>query len=274
MTTSETPAVVEATCEMQCSAEPSSYEKDKATTQAIRSALNKIAADFIEDKGRQKRFENLVNGMKREELARFVLRCERVSEETRAGYYKVVVSAQVDRKALEDAAQELSAVNVAMPGTRVLVVIPEVHIQRRVPDPAGETELIKVFLEHGFQVVDQLVAAEIRYGDPVRRAIELHDYGPAIAFAEKHGADVLVLGEAFSQQVPTNPNVTGNMSSCRARIELRVVDCGTASIYGADSAEAGALDMSDLVAGKKAIQKAANEVGNRVAAAIIGKRGK
>jgi len=274
MTTAVTPAVVEASADIQCAGDPSPYEKEKATTQAIRTAVSNISVDFIQDKGRQKAFQSMVAGMKREELARFIIRCDRVAEEMRAGYYKIIISAQVDRKAMEDAAASLSTVDVAMQSVRILIVVPEVHIQRRVPDPAGETELIKVFLDHGFQVVDQLVAAEIRYGDPVRRAIELNDYGPAIAFAQKHGADVLVLGEAFSHEVPANRNVLGNMSSCRARIEVRVVDCTTANIYEADSAEAGAADLSSLVAGKKAIQKAAEELGNRVAATIIRRRPK
>ncbi|MEQ9442433.1 MAG: CsgG/HfaB family protein, partial [Cyclobacteriaceae bacterium] len=37
---------------------------------------------------------------------------------------------------------------------KVMVIIPEYHITRQVPDPAGETEIIRKFVNAGFPVVD------------------------------------------------------------------------------------------------------------------------
>ena len=35
----------------------------------------------------------------------------------------------------------------------VMIIVPEVHIQRPIPDPAGETEIIRRFIESGFKVL-------------------------------------------------------------------------------------------------------------------------
>jgi curli biogenesis system outer membrane secretion channel CsgG len=141
------------------------------------------------------------------------------------------------------------------PKMRIMVVIPEIHITRKIPDPAGETEIIRKLLEKGFDVVDQQMVAAIRYEEIVSKAIK--DEKVAVAIGRDYGADVIIIGEAFSEFVGRLP---GDMISCRARVEARAIKVDTGSIIGSDGRHGSGLDISENVAAKKALQQAASEL--------------
>ncbi|WP_214079377.1 CsgG/HfaB family protein [Mesotoga sp.] len=136
----------------------------------------------------------------------------------------------------------------------IVVMIPETHTRRRVetriPDPAAETEIIRVLVEHGFNVVDQIKVAEIRYTEMAFAAI--HDVRNAISLARQFDADMIIIGEAFSEWVED----IHNMVSCRARVEARIIDMNTGRILAADGVEGSALDVSEGIASKKALRAA------------------
>lgn len=143
------------------------------------------------------------------------------------------------------------------PKVRIMVVIPETHILRRVPDPAGETEIIRVFTEAGYQVVDQTQVAAIRYTPQVEAALRNPTGPEARALTAAHGADILIVGEAFSET--TRRTQIG--WSARARVEARAVVIRDARIIAAHGAHAGGIDPAELIAGKIALRKAGGLVG-------------
>jgi len=142
----------------------------------------------------------------------------------------------------------------------IVVMIPETHTRRRVetriPDPAAETEIIRVLVEHGFNVVDQIKVAEIRYTEMAFAAI--HDVRNAISLARQFDADMIIIGEAFSEWVED----IHNMVSCRARVEARIIDMNTGRILAADGVEGSALDVSEGIASKKALRAASTMLAN------------
>ncbi len=142
----------------------------------------------------------------------------------------------------------------------IVVMIPETHIRRRVetriPDPAAETEIIKVLVENGFNVVDQIKVAEIRYSEIAFRAI--YDVRDAISLARQFDADMIIIGEAFSEWVDD----IHNMVSCRARVEARIIDMNTGRILAADGIEGSALDVTEAIASKKALREASTSLAN------------
>jgi hypothetical protein len=75
-------------------------------------------------------------------------------------------------------------------------------------------------------------------------------------YAADKKADVLLYGEAISERAAA----LGEFEGCRARIELKAIRTGTEEIMLADSALGGATDLAETVAGKKAIQQAANRL--------------
>ena len=61
---------------------------------------------------------------------------------------------------------------------RIMVVIPEVHLGRpKVPDPAGETEIVRTLIEEGYKLVDQEKVKKIRYNDIFDKAWKGDDSG-------------------------------------------------------------------------------------------------
>ena len=139
-------------------------------------------------------------------------------------------------------------------GKKVMVVIPEVHLSRRIPDPAGETEIIKQFLEKGFNVVDQSQIAAIRNQEKVLNCID--DPACAAALGVEFGADVIVIGEAFSERAGRR----NGMISCRARVEARVIRTHTGQIIAADGRHGTGLDIAENVAAKSALRNAGSQI--------------
>lgn len=148
------------------------------------------------------------------------------------------------------------------PKVRIMVVIPETHIlMRRVPDPAGETEIIRVFTEAGYQVVDQTQVAAIRYTPQVEAALRNPTGPEARALTAAHGADILIVGEAFSETVRRIRIDRQTVFSARARVEARAVVIRDGRILAAHGAHAGGMDPAELIAGKIALRKAGGLVG-------------
>jgi len=138
---------------------------------------------------------------------------------------------------------------------RIMVVIPETHITRKIPDPAGETEIIKRLLDKGFDVIDQQMVDAIRYDEQVAKAVK--DEKAAAAIGSDYGAEVIIIGEAFSEFAGRQP---GGMISCRARVEARAIKVDTGSILATDGKHGSGLDTSENVAAKKALRQAGGEL--------------
>jgi TolB-like protein len=142
---------------------------------------------------------------------------------------------------------------VDMKTPRVMIMIPEEHIHRPVPDPAGETEMIRKFVGSGFRVVDQAQVKKIRETREGKAAAK-GDNQSAIAIARQYGAEVIIVGEAFSENVP-RPG--GQLQTCGARVEARALEADTGVILAANGKEAHAKDATEIVAAKRALRTAA-----------------
>jgi len=147
---------------------------------------------------------------------------------------------------------------------KIIVIIPEYHIRRRLPDPvrrkisdpAGETEIIKRLSDKGFKLVDQSQVSKIRYNDQVKSAIN-GDTDLASKIGLDHGAEIIIIGEAFSESAG---HVLGDFISCRARVEARAIRTDTGEIIAVNGTYGTGLDITDAIAGKKALQKAGEEL--------------
>ena len=139
---------------------------------------------------------------------------------------------------------------------RIMIMIPEEHIHReaprRIPDPAGETEMIRKFVERGFRVVDQAQVKKIRDTREAKAAAK-GDIQAAVAIARQHGVEIIITGEAFSENVPRPAQ---ELQMCSARVEARAIDADTGNILAANGKEAHATDATEGVAAKKALRTA------------------
>ncbi len=152
----------------------------------------------------------------------------------------------------------------------ILVVIPETHLGRAtVPDPAAETEIIRQLIAAGYTVVDQSRIGEIRYAGEVRRMARAPTPELARELGSRFRADVLIVGEAFSEAAGT----VGSMVSVRARVEVRVVLSTTGQIIASEAAAASAADIAENIAGKTALATAARMVAGQILPRLATLRG-
>ena len=136
---------------------------------------------------------------------------------------------------------------------RIMVIIPEEHLQSPIPDPAAETEIIKNLVSNGYRVVDQKQIAAIRYSEKVKKMAE-GDVNAAVEIGAQYGADIIITGEAFSQLQSNNIRNSG-LTSCGSRVEFRVIKVDNGEIVAAGSSSMAAVGMSEAVAAKEALRK-------------------
>jgi hypothetical protein len=116
----------------------------------------------------------------------------------------------------------------------VSVAIAERHIGGPSVDPAAETEVSFILQKLGFALADKK--------DPAMRP------------------DIEVTGEAFSEFGMRK----GNLISCKGRVEMKATDKATGRVLFIDRQTAVAVDLSEHLAGKAALQDAAAKLTERM----------
>lgn len=188
------------------------------------------------------------------------------------GGWQVTINADVDdnpNSKLMSELTRLGIINKQLRNPKIAVYIPENHIQYRVPDPAGETAIVKALINAGFSQVTE-VGSRMNVSNPLHMsANELTNA------ARQFGVDIMIVGEAFSEGVgdpaqwlPGHQN--SNMHACRARVEAKMFIVRTGQIIAADGKFASGIDNSQAVASKKALSKAGQQMGEYFVQQITG----
>lgn len=158
--------------------------------------------------------------------------------------------------ATDDAAADpLPALKKKLAGRRlpvVAVLVREQHhgapvpavVLVRVIDPAVETEIKKVLGECGFTVQD-IPENELTSFAGGWSANDVNSWPRGLA-----KVDVLIAGEAFSEFAAR----IGNIVSCSVRTEINMIDRTSGKVALTDRATTRAADLSENIAGKKALQ--------------------
>jgi hypothetical protein len=139
----------------------------------------------------------------------------------------------------------------------VAVIIPERHmgaVPLRVPDPAVETEIKLLLRECGFTVKD------VPQNELASFARTLGKDSPEGWPRSLAGVDVVIVGEGYSEFAAR----IGNLVSCAARAEINVIERTGGNIALADRTTERAIDLSENIAAKKALEKAGRVLGLRV----------
>jgi hypothetical protein len=105
-------------------------------------------------------------------------------------------------------------------------------------DPAAQTELALLFKEVGCALADDQSA---------------------------QAAEVEITGEAFSEVGLRRAGLV----SCRARVEIKVRDRATGKVLLADRQMSVAVDVSEQIAAKRALQEAAAELAERIIPQVV-----
>ncbi len=140
----------------------------------------------------------------------------------------------------------------------VAVVVREQHhaspAARQPIDPAVETEIKQLLVEAGFTVLD-VPQNELTGFTRDWTAANVAGWPQTVGKVE-----VLIAGEAFSEFASR----IGNLVSCSARAELNLVRRPDARVLLVDRVTTRATDLSENIAGKKALQSAGRTAGIRI----------
>ena len=126
----------------------------------------------------------------------------------------------------------------------VAVMIPEVHINRQIADPAAETEIKKIFKEVGFEVIEAKKETLAKWAK---------DYSMA-------GVDIMITGEGFSEFGTR----IGGLVSCLARLEVQATERESHRIIASERTTRRAVDLSEAVAAKTVLQAAGRELAVKI----------
>ncbi|MCX6993181.1 MAG: hypothetical protein NT011_08585 [Kiritimatiellaeota bacterium] len=123
----------------------------------------------------------------------------------------------------------------------VAINVRERHVGQAVIDPAAETELTLFCKETGFDVLGKT--------------------------ADAKKADIVLEGEGFSEFAMRH----GNLVSVKARLEVKAIDRQTDKVIAMDRQTAVVVDLTEQIAGKAALQKAAAEIAERLLPKLVSK---
>lgn len=188
------------------------------------------------------------------------------------GGWQVTITATVDdqpNSKLMNELTRLGIINTQLRNPKIAVYVPEHHIQFNVPDPAGETAIVKALINAGFSQVTE-VGSRLNISNPLNMSA-----AEMTSAARQLGVDIIIVGEAFSeglgdaaQWLPGNQQ--SNMQSCRARVEAKMFIVKTGQIIAADGKYGSGLDNSQAVASKKALENAGRQMGEYLVQQITG----
>ena len=195
-----------------------------------------------------------------------------LSREQFANGWRVTINATVDDQPdskLMNELTRLGLINVRLRNPKIAVYVPEQHLNYSVNGSGGETAIVKILLNAGFSNVVE-VGTGLNYQSPMAMNV-----AQMKAAAEKFGADIMIVGESFSEGVgdmgnylPGNQRT--NMEACRARVEAKMFIVKTGQVIAADGKYGSAYDNSQAIAAKKALTSAGEQMGNYFVEQITG----
>ncbi|MCC7495413.1 MAG: flagellar assembly protein T N-terminal domain-containing protein, partial [Fimbriimonadaceae bacterium] len=225
----------------------------QALNDALRNAVEKVIGTYVESTTLVDKYE-LVEDRIMTRANGFAAVREIVKQSREGGALTLTCQVEVMYKPIRDA---LVAMGIARQW-RVMVCIPEQHIRRVVPDPAAENAMMRQLIAAGLPVIDQRQSAELRNNQELLLRIAGN---PTLAaqLRAKYNAEVLVTGEAFSQDI----DPIAGQAACRARLEIKAIDLNTAEVLAAEDQHSTGTDQTSELAGKVALRKAADEIAER-----------
>ncbi len=244
----------------------------EAENDALRNAIEEAIGVYIDSQTLVEK-NVVLNDQIYSQSRGFIRNYTVLSKNQQGMLWTVKVEADVDdtpNSKLMSELTRLGIIDTKLRNPKIAVYIPETHIAYRVPDPAGETAVIKAFVDAGFT---NMIAASPKlqvinpnsfawYAKPVLQ-LNVEDMRSAARFFE---ADILIIGEAFSEGVgdvgrflPGNQRT--NALSCKARAEAKMYIAKTGQILAADGKYGAGVDASEAVASKKALAAAGQLLG-------------
>lgn len=159
----------------------------------------------------------------------------------------------------------LSAPVAALKDLTAVVILPETILLRpNVPDPAAETEIIRQLRAAGVRVLDDQRLKQLREDRAVLAMAHGDVNGAKLEeLRQMFGADILIVGEAIAERNAAQEDGMKAILS-RARVEARAIQVETGEILAADGVHEPGRDLSEVLAGKNALQNGGRKLAGKL----------
>lgn len=240
-----------------------------ALDDALRSGVEKAVGVLLDSQTLVKNYQTVSDEIYLQAQG-FVKDHTVLQEEKDNGLFRLTVRVVIDTEpdsALLTKLQRLGLIINRLENPRIAVIIPEYHLTHFAPDPAGETAVILKLQQAGFKrIIDPAQLSNIRNKNAVQ-AILAGDKKMLANLCRKYDVDFIITGEAFSEYAGNILN--SGVHSCRARVEAKLIKADTGQIIAANGFQSSGVDIAEVMAGKNALTKAGELMGDYLVSELL-----
>ena len=236
--------------------------KDDALRDAFRTAVEQTVGTLVDSQTLVKNYQVVSDEIYTKSQG-FVQDSQITNEQFSSGIYTLTVTVTVNtdpNSALYSRLQKLRLIEVMLRDPRIAVLIPEYHQNSALPDAASENAVIQKFRDAGFRHILDARQIQTIEKNKLVRAILDGNYNEAKVMATTQQLDFVIVGEATSDSV--GDLYDSGIKSSRAHIDAKVLKVDTGEIIAAQGFDASGVDITPLVAAKKALGAAGQQVGD------------
>ncbi len=250
--------------------------RDDALDNALRAAVEQVVGTMVQSEVLVKNYMLVEDNIYRQSRG-YVQKYEIISENRRGdNILDVTIRAVVKRGDLKGDLEAIGVLMARKGKPRLMVIVDEKNMGNpywgwSVDMNTSENAIMSALMEKGFPFVDRAIAMRKVKKDAVMAALN-GDETAARLIATQAGAEILIIGKAFSKAASGGPAVLrqSGMVSCQATINLRAVRADDGSILATSMKQAAAAHIDQLTGGTMALERAAKaaaeELGDKIVA--------
>lgn len=249
--------------------------RDDALDNALRNAVEQVIGTMVQSEVLVKNYQLVEDNIYRQ--TRGYVQSYQIINEARQGdnILELTVKAVVRKGVLKNDLEAIGLLMARKGKPRVMVIVNEKNMGNpywgwSVDMNTSENAIMSELMDKGFPFVDRDVAMQKVKKDAVLAAIN-GDVSAARSIATQTGAEVLILGKAFSKAASGGPAVLrqAGMVSCQATINLRAVRADDGSVLATAMKQAAAAHVDQLTGGTLALERAAKMAADELADKIV-----
>lgn len=250
--------------------------RDQAINDALRKAVEKALGTWIKSETVVQNFmlveDNILNWSNG-----YVKHYDILSEmPTSDDMYEVNISAEVETASLIQDQDMLQSLLDKMGNPRTMVMFDEKNIGESynryhffsVDMTQAENTMIEVFQDKGFPMVDPATVRANIKREQVLAALEGNTKAAA-AIGLSFEAEVVITGKAIAKVASTRIKALGDMKSCQANVNAKVVKTDDGTIIATGSEHAAAVHIDEMTGGIQAIEKATKKLAKKLIKKIL-----
>jgi len=192
--------------------------------------------------------------------------------------YEVTLNAEVEMANLTQDQDMVQSLLDKMGNPRTMVMFDEKNIGESynryhffsVDMTQAENTMIEVFQDKGFPMVDPATVRANIKREQALAALE-GDTRAAAAIGLSFEAEVVITGKAIAKVASSRIKALGDMKSCQANVNAKVIKTDDGTIIATGSEHAAAVHIDEITGGTQAIEKATQKLSKELIKKILKK---